>query len=245
MSGEGGSGGMRVMPAGPFGMMLEFDEAGGARRCYGLIEGMRSRGGVGGDGSGDGGRDSDIAGIVDVVPAERTVLVVSSFDAAGRSALRRLIGLLRDVDWTAAAVDDDGSESREVVLPVRYDGPDLSDVAELTGLSPAEVVRLHADAEFTVAFTGFAPGFAYLAGLPAALAVPRRDVPRTRVEAGAVGLAGPYSGVYPRASPGGWQIIGHLADEAEALWNPHRDPPALLQPGVRVRFRAETQADDE
>jgi KipI family sensor histidine kinase inhibitor len=119
----------------------------------------------------------------------------------------------------------------------------LASVASLADMTEADVVRIHTSTTFNVAFTGFAPGFAYLAGLPPELHVPRRDVPRTRVETGAVGLAGPYSGVYPRSSPGGWQIIGHLAANAEPLWDAHRDPPALLQPGTRVRFRAETPSD--
>jgi KipI family sensor histidine kinase inhibitor len=216
---------MRVLNAGPYGVLLEFDSGADTRRCYRVISEVR-----GGDG---------YSAIVDVVPAERTVLVVSSFDALGQRALRTLVGRLEADGLDAAGPDAADGDVPTIELPVRYDGPDLDEVAALTGLTTSAVVALHTDTEFTVAFTGFAPGFGYLTGLPDTLTVPRRAVPRTRVEAGAVGLAGPYSGVYPRASPGGWRIIGHLAPGAEALWDVRRAAPALLQPGMRVRFRAE------
>lgn len=120
-----------------------------------------------------------------------------------------------------------------IELPVRYDGPDLADVAALWGVSEEAVARVHADTEFRVAFCGFAPGFGYLTGLPARYDVPRRATPRTSVPAGAVGLAGPYTGVYPRSSPGGWQLIGTTD---AVLWDHARVPAALLSPGTRVRF---------
>lgn len=122
---------------------------------------------------------------------------------------------------------------RTVTIPVAYDGPDLGRVAELTGLSPEEVVRRHAGTEWRVAFIGFAPGFGYLVGGDPKLAVPRREDPRERVPAGAVGLAGEYSAVYPTASPGGWQLIGRTD---ERMFDPARRPPALLEPGVAVVF---------
>ena len=114
-----------------------------------------------------------------------------------------------------------------------YDGPDLAEVARLTGLDESEVVAAHTGTPWRIAFGGFAPGFAYLTGGDERLRVPRRDEPRTTVPAGAVGLAGEFSGVYPRPSPGGWQLIG--STEAR-LWDPDRDPPALLEPGGWVRF---------
>ncbi|MEG9226811.1 5-oxoprolinase subunit B family protein [Aeromicrobium sp. Sec7.5] len=123
--------------------------------------------------------------------------------------------------------------STEVVLAVVYDGPDLDEVARLTGLTVEEVVTAHTGTTWDVAFTGFAPGFAYLTGGDPRLHVPRRDTPRPRVPAGAVGLAGPYSGAYPRESPGGWQLLGRTD---ATLWDLDRDPPALLRPGTRVRF---------
>ena len=114
-----------------------------------------------------------------------------------------------------------------------YDGPDLAEVARLTGLDEDEVVAAHTGTPWRIAFGGFAPGFAYLTGGDERLRVPRRDEPRTTVPAGAVGLAGEFSGVYPRSSPGGWQLIGSTD---ALLWDPDRDPPALLLPGGSVRF---------
>jgi biotin-dependent carboxylase-like uncharacterized protein len=120
-----------------------------------------------------------------------------------------------------------------VEVPVHYDGDDLEEVAALTGLTPAEVVAAHTGRPWQVGFVGFAPGFAYLVDGDPRLRVPRRSSPRPRVPAGAVGLADEYSGVYPRSSPGGWQLLGHTD---VALWDLDRDPPALLRPGLRVRF---------
>jgi KipI family sensor histidine kinase inhibitor len=108
-------------------------------------------------------------------------------------------------------------------------------VARDAGLSEEDVVGLHTSAVYTVAFTGFAPGFGYLTGLPTALRQPRLDSPRTRVPAGAVGVAGEFTGVYPRESPGGWRLLGQTS---ATLFDPATDPPALLAPGDRVRFRS-------
>jgi KipI family sensor histidine kinase inhibitor len=120
-----------------------------------------------------------------------------------------------------------------VEVPVVFDGPDLGTVGELVGRPPAQVVEELLATELTVAFGGFAPGFAYLTGLPDHLHVPRRDSPRTRVPPGSVGLAGPFAGIYPRASPGGWQLVGRTN---AVLFDVDRDPPALLRPGARVRL---------
>jgi KipI family sensor histidine kinase inhibitor len=121
-----------------------------------------------------------------------------------------------------------------VELAVNYDGPDLVRVADEVGISVAELVRVHADADYTVAFCGFAPGFAYLAGLDPTLRVARLAQPRTSVPPGSVGIAGDYTGVYPRSSPGGWRLLGTTD---AALWDTRRTPPALLTPGTAVRFR--------
>jgi KipI family sensor histidine kinase inhibitor len=127
------------------------------------------------------------------------------------------------------------TEADEVVIAVAYDGPDLADVAALTGLSEDEVVAAHTGTAWMVGFVGFAPGFAYLTGGDPRLQVPRRTTPRPNVPAGSVGLAGEFSGIYPRSSPGGWQLIGHAGTD---LFDVDRNPPALLQPGMRVRFEA-------
>lgn len=171
-------------------------------------------------------RAEPIAGIEELVPAARTLLV--SFRPAAISAdeLERRIGA-RSLDARETRID------RRIEIPVRYDGEDLEEVAELLGIAPGEVVRRHTGSDYTVAFTGFAPGFAYLSGGHPSLNVPRRKVPRTRIPAGAVGLAGSFSGVYPQASPGGWQILG-ITDAP--MWDLSRETPALLQPGDTVRF---------
>jgi KipI family sensor histidine kinase inhibitor len=175
----------------------------------------------------EGLRSARPVGVADVVPAAETVLVVAE-DGADVGALA---AALRGVTPAVAATAGAGGPVVEV--PVRYDGPDLADVARLTGLTEREVVAAHTGARWRVAFGGFAPGFAYLVGDDERLHVPRRDTPRTAVPAGAVGLAGPYSGVYPRSSPGGWQLIGTTE---VAMWDVGRDPPALLVPGTTVRF---------
>lgn len=170
------------------------------------------------------------ANVVDILPAARTVLVGVDEPAA--------LPLLRHelVDLAESVTPDTGEHSPHVItVPVVYDGPDLHEVAQLTGLSPQEVVQAHTGREWRVAFGGFAPGFPYLVGGDERLEVPRRDEPRTKVPAGSVGLAGTFSGIYPRSSPGGWQLIGRTQ---EVLWDERRDPPALLQPGWGVQFQA-------
>lgn len=163
--------------------------------------------------------------VVDVVPGAATVLLEGVADPAG--LVRRLAG------WDPPAVAaDDGPL---VEIDVVYDGPDLAEVARRWGTDDAGVVSAHTATVFRVAFTGFAPGFGYLSGLAPQRHVPRRASPRTRVPAGSVGLAGEWSGVYPRDSPGGWQLIGRTG---AVLFDPDRSPPALLSPGTRVHFRA-------
>jgi KipI family sensor histidine kinase inhibitor len=179
-------------------------------------------------------READLLGVLDVVPASRTVLL----KLAGpryREPIRQRLGKLRidhvAVDEITAPID----RRADVEIDVVYDGPDLDDVARLSGLTPDEVVAAHTATPLRVGFGGFAPGFAYLIGGDERLNVPRRAEPRTRVPVGAVGLAGEFSGIYPRESPGGWQLIGHTD---AVLWDLDRDPPALLTPGMWVRFRA-------
>ncbi|MDO9352588.1 MAG: carboxyltransferase domain-containing protein, partial [Solirubrobacteraceae bacterium] len=167
-----------------------------------------------------------IDGIDELVPAARTIMVRFRPTTVTHDALVERIGgrsLAGPVERASTRVE----------IPVDYDGEDLDDVAQMLGLSRDEVIRRHTGSDYTVAFTGFAPGFAYLSGGHPSLNVPRRTTPRTRIPAGAVGLAGAFSGVYPQASPGGWQIIGVTATP---MWDLGRDVPALLQPGFTVRF---------
>lgn len=172
-------------------------------------------------------REDPPAAVGELVPAARTVLVVAA-DGAGVGDLR---DALQRVEVTPLKDREDEGELVEV--PVVYDGEDLEDVARLTGLSAEEVVAAHTDQTWRVAFGGFAPGFGYLVGEDDRLHVPRRESSRTAVPAGAVGLAGEYAGVYPRESPGGWQLIGRTD---LAMFDLDREPAALLRPGVRVRF---------
>ncbi|MBA4021563.1 MAG: allophanate hydrolase [Gordonia sp.] len=172
-------------------------------------------------------RDAALPGVVDLVPGARTVLVTG--DAP--QVIPRLQKDLKALSPTETTTLDDGPV---VEVPVVYDGPDLDDIARLTGLDVDEVIEAHTGTAWKVAFGGFAPGFAYLIGGDARLEVPRRDTSRTKVPAGAVGLAGEFSGIYPRSSPGGWQLLGHTD---LPMWDVDRDPPALLQPGTRVQFR--------
>lgn len=164
--------------------------------------------------------------ITDLVPAARTLLLLVEPSRGDLAAVERFV--------RASVPRRRPPEDAGVLhVPVRYDGEDLTVVSELTGLDVSEVVRAHTSTEWTVAFGGFAPGFGYLVGGDPRLRVPRATTPRTKVPAGSVGLAGEFSGIYPRESPGGWQLIGRTDLQ---LWRTDRQPPALLRPGVRVRF---------
>ena len=143
------------------------------------------------------------------------------------SELRSLVGR------TSPAEPGESSSMPTVEIPVIYDGADLDEVARLVGLTTTEVIEAHTRSTWTVAFGGFAPGFSYLVGGDPRLEVRRRDSPRARVPAGSVGLAGEFSGVYPRESPGGWQLIGRTT---VSTWESDREPPALLIAGMTVRF---------
>ncbi len=166
-------------------------------------------------------------GVLEVVPAARTLLV-----RAAPADIARLTRRLPELGAAPAATT--GPAADPVVLDVRYDGADLAGAAAELGLDPDDLVRRHAAGAYVVAFCGFAPGFAYLTGLDPALHVSRRAEPRARVPAGAVAIAGEFTGVYPRASPGGWRLLGHTDT---ALWDLERTPPARLVPGIPVRFR--------
>ena len=166
------------------------------------------------------------AGVVDIVPAARTVLVVTdpgvTSPTAVSDALRRMT--LRPESVGAGEL---------VQIPVTYDGADLDEAARALGIDSSDLVRRHTEQQWTVAFCGFAPGFGYLTSSGWVGEVPRLPSPRTRVPAGSVALAGEFTGVYPRESPGGWQLIGRTE---LSVFDPSRTPAALLRPGDRVRF---------
>ncbi|MFJ7295434.1 5-oxoprolinase subunit B family protein [Streptomyces collinus] len=202
---------MKVLPVGEDALLVEVSSGDEAQALHAELLRRRAEGTL---------------SVREIVPAARTVLL-DGLDAPGRLA----------AELTAADLPAAPPRARDVVeIPVRYDGPDLAEVAEHWGVPVREVARIHGDTEFRVAFCGFAPGFGYLTGLPPRYDVPRRATPRTAVPAGSVALAGPYTGVYPRSSPGGWQLIGTTD---AVLWDHARVPAALLSPGTPVRFVAE------
>ncbi|MGW0947453.1 5-oxoprolinase subunit B family protein [Streptomyces sp. NPDC002623] len=199
---------MRVLPVGDDALLVEVASGAEAEALHAELLRRRAAG---------------LLGAREIVPAARTVLLDGLTDPDRLAA-----------ELAASVVPPAPPRVQDVVeIPMRYDGPDLAEVAAHWGVAEQEVARIHAAAEFRVAFCGFAPGFGYLTGLPGRYDVPRRATPRTAVPAGSVALAGPYTGVYPRSSPGGWQLIG--TTEA-VLWDHARVPAALLSPGTRVRF---------
>jgi 5-oxoprolinase (ATP-hydrolysing) subunit B len=167
-------------------------------------------------------RAADFAGIDEVVPGARTVLV--QFTGHEPSGLREILTAEHE------QVQVDG---QLIEVPARYDGPDLVEVAQRSAMSVEEVISLHSGTEFVAAFCGFAPGFAYLSGLPAALHLPRRPSPRPLVPAGSLAMASEFTAVYPTASPGGWHLLGTVTIP---MFDLGRDPAALISPGARVRF---------
>ncbi len=199
---------MRVLPSGSTALLVELDDLDAVLALHAALEEDRP------------------AGVVDLVPAARTVLVVVD---PGATTLAAVEAALRTVTPRPGRRGSD----ELLELPVVYDGEDLGDVAAHLGVDADEVVRRHTGTDWTVAFSGFAPGFGYLTPADGGWDLPRRASPRTRVPAGSVALAGGFTGVYPRESPGGWQLVGHTD---VAVFDLARDPAALLRPGVRVRF---------
>jgi KipI family sensor histidine kinase inhibitor len=214
---------VRLLPYGPRGLLVELDSATRVTAAYRLLRAAA--------------RDGRLPGVAELVPAARTVLVELDPGPGARppaELIRELLAPATDQgDGDGADAGAEAVGGAEVVLPVHYDGADLDLVARTAELTVAEVVRLHSEATYTVAFCGFAPGFGYLTGLPEPLRQPRLDDSRPSVPAGSVGVAGEFTGVYPRSSPGGWRLIGRT--EA-TLFDPTADPPARLAPGDRVRF---------
>ena len=199
---------MRLLPSGTTALLAELDDL---EQVQGLYDALA---------------EQPPAGVVDVVPAARTVLVV--IDPAA-TTLVAVAQSLRDVTPRSGR----RAAGELVEVPVVYDGEDLAAAAALLGWDAAELVRRHTGASWSVAFCGFAPGFGYLVSPDWPSDLPRRSTPRTAVPAGSVAVAGPFSGVYPRSSPGGWQLLGRTS---LAVFDLARDPAALLRPGVRVRF---------
>jgi len=197
---------IRTLPYGPTAVMFEVDDTDSAAVLADHLRNMR------------------VAGVVEIVPAARTVLVECTLHARSH-----VVELVSTVDLDRGPV----TEGALIEVPTIYDGPDLADVAARAALSVAEVIELHAGAEYRAAFCGFAPGFVYLTGLPAALWRPRRAEPRPRVPAGSVAIGAEFTGVYPTASPGGWHLLGHTE---EAMWDATRERPSFIVPGDRVRF---------
>ncbi|MEU6146492.1 5-oxoprolinase subunit PxpB [Streptomyces sp. NPDC047081] len=199
---------MRALPVGDRALLVEVSSGDEAQALHAELLRRRAEGAL---------------SVREIVPAARTVLLDGLDDPSRLAA-----------ELTASDVPPAPPRARAAIeIPVRYEGPDLAEVAAHWGVTEHEAARIHADTEFTVAFCGFAPGFGYLSGLPPRYDVPRRATPRTAVPAGSVALAGAYTGVYPRSSPGGWQLIGRTDT---VLWDHARVPAALLSPGTRVRF---------
>ncbi|EUA43002.1 allophanate hydrolase subunit 1 [Mycobacterium xenopi 3993] len=176
-------------------------------------------------------RQAALPGVLDIVPAARTVLVKLDGHRYQGSLATGCAGCRS----TPRDRDRPPDGRVDMVIDVVYDGVDLAEVADRTGLTTAQVINAHTATPWLVGFAGFMPGFAYLVGGDPRLNVPRRSEPRTAVPAGSVGLAGEFSGIYPRRAPGGWQLIGHTD---AVLWDIDRPNPALLTPGMWVQFRA-------
>lgn len=199
---------MRLLPCGDVGLLVELADLDEVLAMYAELD------------------QAQPEGVVDMVPAARTLLLTLDPAVTTPSAVAKVV---REATLRPGARPHAG----DIEVPVTYDGPDLGEVASLTGMSECEVIAAHTEQEWTVAFCGFAPGFGYMVRSDERLTVPRRTDPRTKVPPGSVAVAGGFSSVYPRESPGGWQLIGRTD---VVPWDLARDPPALFSPGVRVRF---------
>lgn len=217
---------MRSLPSGSTGVLLECDDLDEVGRVHALVQAAPPE------------------GVLDLVPAARTLLLVLDPAVTSPERVREEVLSLDHGEHER----DRAQEQEPLRIPVTYDGDDLDDVAGLLECQPEEVIRRHTGGLWRVAFCGFAPGFGYLVAQGASGGasretketpswfIPRKDTPRTKVPVGAVGLAGEFTGIYPRASPGGWQLIGRTE---MAMFDLDRQPPALLTPGTWVRFVAE------
>ena len=198
---------MRISAYGESSLLVELDDLESVHRAYASL------------------RQEQLPGVVDLVPAARSVLVLFEADTDPAPVVRAL----RNTQSTGRT----STAGPLVTIPTVYDGEDLEEVAALAGLTVAEVVSLHCEQEYLAAFAGFVPGFAYLTGLDPRLRLPRLPSPRVQVPAGSVAIADEFTAVYPRPSPGGWRLLGRTDVE---LFDVRRDPPALLAPTTRIRF---------
>lgn len=207
---------MRILPFGDRAVLAEFASLRETMAAFRALEATRR------------------PGIVELVPAASTVLVhIDPTQLSLLAAEQWIARALDDGDYSGEEHAGDGAGMARVTIPVRYNGPDLADAAAVLGISVPELISRHSLAEWCCAFIGFAPGFAYLVSEYADFSMPRRDTSRASVPAGSVGLAGEFTGVYPRSSPGGWQLIGTTD---VTLFDPNREPPVLITPGTIVRF---------
>ncbi|MGJ7439546.1 5-oxoprolinase subunit B family protein [Aquipuribacter sp. MA13-6] len=211
---------MRLLPSGSRGVLVELDDLPQVMDLHARL------------------RHAALPGVVDLVPAARTVLLVldprTTTAAAVADGVRAVAG--RGTVEAVVPAPEPSEVPELVEVPVVYDGQDLAEVGRLTGWGADGVVARHTGTTWTVAFGGFAPGFGYaVADSGPTWQVPRRHEPRPRVPTGSVAVADGWTGVYPTASPGGWQLLGRTT---ATVWDLDRDPPALLRPGVRVRFVA-------
>lgn len=199
---------MEILPSGSTAILVELDDLDAVLALYAALS------------------ESPPAGVVDIVPAARTVLLIIDPEVTDLGTVATAVRGVKPRPGLRGT-------GESVEIPVIYDGEDLADVGEILGCSAEEVVERHSGTAWTVAFCGFAPGFGYMTAEEGEWAIPRRSAPRTKVPAGSVALAGEFSGLYPRQSPGGWQLIGHTT---VAAFDIDREPAALLRPGVQVRF---------
>ncbi len=197
----------RLLPCGPTSVMIEVDDTEQAAQ---LAAHLRSAG---------------LVGMIDLVPAARTVLVTCSSAHALAEVATIAVGFVPDERPPMGGI--------VVEVPTVYDGDDLGSVAETTGMTVAGLIDLHSSTEYRAAFCGFVPGFAYLTGLPEILCLPRRQNPRPRVPGGSVAIGAAFTGVYPTTSPGGWHLLGRAT---VAMWDSSRPRPAFIEPGDTVRF---------
>ncbi|MGB3685161.1 MAG: allophanate hydrolase subunit 1 [Ornithinimicrobium sp.] len=217
----------RALPMGEDALLIEVDDIASVVALHGELHAQVDRG------------EAPWHTVQDLVPAARTVLLIAP-DADLAALAKAAVNVAKTLDKPGSVSEagdhlsgDRREDSPVVTIAVTYDGEDVDDIASITGLTRDEIVEAHTGTPWTVAFFGFAPGFAYLAGGDPRLRVSRRDKPRTSVPRGALGLAGEFSAIYPRSSPGGWQLLGHTE---ELMWDVEADPPSRLQPGDEVRF---------